>query len=49
MTGTDRIKIMLFHQHKIFFHLLYTYHRSGFRIGIMTVYSAELNFLSIKI
>ena len=49
MTGTDCIEIVLFHQHQILSNLLHTDGKSRDWIGIMTVYPAELNLLSVKV
>ena len=49
MTRTDCIKVVLFHQRKIFAVLPDINHKSCFRIRIMAVHPAQLNLLPIEV
>lgn len=48
VAGTDSIEVVLFHQGKVCFHLFQADDKSCFRIGIMTVHSAEFDFFSVE-
>ena len=43
MAGSNRIEVMLFHHLQIFFHLFHSDYKSGYRIGIMTIYPFEFD------
>lgn len=48
MAGTNGIKIMLFHQGKIFKDVFFADRKTGYRVKIMAVYPVKLNLLSVK-
>ena len=49
MAASDCIKVVLFHHDQIFFYLLHIYCGTGYRIGVMTVYTFEFCFYTINI
>ena len=49
MAASDCIKVVLFHHDQIFFYLLHIYCGTGYRIGVMTVYTFKFCFYTINI
>ena len=49
MAASDCIKVVLFHHDQIFFYLLHIYCGTGYRIGVMTVYTFKFCFYIINI
>ena len=47
MAGADGIDVMLLHHLEILLHLIQADHKSGDRIAVMAVYTAEFDFRSV--